>query len=401
MRILLVVSLLNKFYFSNKRTMRKILITLITLSCLFFSCNNTKKIEQQIGDKSNFKYAKLFNVERTSDYSLIRTYKQSGEIFNRILILKVDSARNLPKADFIVKKDVSSIAILSSTHIGFIDALDNLDLITGSSNPYRFYNKKLYKKYEEGKIVNIGDDMKCNVEEMIALKPDVIFTTGYEYNYNLKKVLLKAGIPFIPISEWKESTVLGRSEWVKFFGSILNKELKADSVFKEIETKYTALKTITKNIENKPTILWGSNFKGTWYMPGGKSYMGQMLVDAGANYYFKKDTTRGSIHMNIENVIECMKEADYWLSPSAFSLDELNSQDKHYHIFKALKDKNVYNYDKRMNPKGFNDYWESGIMHPDIILKDIIHILQPEMFKNYEMYYFKKLPQTSKFTREF
>lgn len=382
--------------------MRNVLITIIAISCILFSCGNSqKKKTQEVGEETNLSYAKLFKVEKTKDYSLIKTYKQSGEIFNKILVLKSDSANNLPKADFVIKKNVHSIGILSSTHIGFLEALDDLDLITGSSNPYRFYNKTLYKKYKEGKIANIGDDMKCNVEEMIALKPDVIFTTGYEYNYNLKKVLLKADIPFIPISEWKESTVLGRSEWVKFFGTVLNKELKADSVFQEIETKYTTLKNTAKNIERKPTVLWGSNFKGTWYMPGGKSYMGQMLIDAGANYYFKKDTTRGSIHMNIENVIECMKDADYWLSPSAFSLDELKTQDKHYHIFKALINKNVYNYDKRMNPKGFNDYWESGIMHPDIVLKDIIHILQPEMFKDYEMYYFKKLPQTSEFTREF
>ena len=282
-----------------------------------------------------------------------------------------------------------------------MESLGVEELITGSSNPYRFYNKKLLQKYDEGKIVNIGDDMKCNIESMMALKPDVVFTTGYEYNYNLKNVLLKANIPFIPVSEWKESSILGRTEWVKFFAQFFNKEAKADSLFNTLRTNYNNLKKFTSEIKYKPSILWGSNFKGTWYMPGGKSYMGQMFVDAGANYYFKNDTTRGSIHMNIENVIESMQNADYWLSPSAYSIDEIKQQDKHYHIFKALKENKVFNYNKRMNPMGFNDYWESGIMHPDIILKDIIHILHPDLFKDYEMYYFQKLLEKSTFKREY
>jgi iron complex transport system substrate-binding protein len=382
--------------------MKNIFLIILASLLLFSSCKNTQKKENvKEGKIITLEHAKLFDIQKTDNYSLIRTYNHEGKSFCSVLIIKNDSCKNLPKADFVIHHPIKTIAILSSTHIGYLEAIDQLDLITGSSNPYRFYNKKLYKKYQEGKIVNIGDDMKCNIEEMIALKPDVIFTTGYEYNYNLKNILLKASIPFIPVSEWKESTILGRTEWVKFFGTILNKEAKADSIYKKLEKNYTELKTLTKNLENKPTVLWGSNFKGTWYMPGGQSYMGQMLTDAGANYHFKQDSTRGSIHMNIENVIETMQNADFWLSPSAYSIKELYSQDKHYHIFKALKNKNVFNYDKRMNPKGFNDYWESGIMHPDIILKDIIHILHPQLFKDYEMYFFHKLPEISKFKREY
>jgi len=382
--------------------MKRIIYLLISLTLLLCSCNSNQKKQAKLnGDIVSLEHAKLFDITRNKDYSLINTYEQSGKKFCSILIIKNDKAKNLPKADFVVKNPIKSIAILSSTHIGFLEALDELDKITGSSNPHRFYNKKLLKKFEHGDIINIGDDMKCNIESMIALKPDVIFTTGYEYNYNLKKILLKADIPFIPISEWKESTILGRTEWIKFFGEFFDKGDKAASLFHSLDNKYTKLKELTQNLKNKPSVLWGSNFKGTWYMPGGKSYMGQMLVDAGANYKFRNDSTRGSIHMNIENVIETMQDAEYWLSPSAFSIAEMKKQDKHYHIFKALKNKQVYNYDKRINPKGYNDYWESGIMHPDIILKDIIHILHPDLFKNYEMYYFHKLPDTSEFKRDY
>jgi iron complex transport system substrate-binding protein len=384
----------------KKHKMKKILIFLFVLTTIISCGNNQNKTKKDLNTK-NLDYARLFQIDNNKNYTLITTRKKDGTVYNKILLVKNEIKKDLPKADFIINKPVKSIGVLSSTHIGFLVALNSENLITGCANPHRIYNKQLQSRIKDGSIVNIGDDMKCNIESMISLKPDVIFTTGFEYNYNTKKILKKAGIPFIPISEWKESNILGRTEWVKLFAAFVNKQKLADSIFKETTSRYNRYKKLAKTFKNKPTIMWGSNFKGTWYMPGGKSYIGQMLVDAGSNYYFSKDTTRGSIQLNIENVIENMKDADFWLAPSAYSISEIKKQDKHYHIFKSLKTRNVFNYDKRMNKNGFNDYWESGIMHPDIILKDIIHILHPEAFKNYNTFYFRKIPETSKYKREY
>ena len=169
-------------------------------------------------------------------------------------------------------------------------------------------------------------------------------------------------------------------------------DAKYIALSEEIEKRYNFLKDKTQNLTNKPTILYGNNFKGSWYMPGGKSYMAQILNDAGANYYFRNDTTKGTLHMSIESVIDIMQDSDYWLSPSANSMKELKNADKHYKIFKAFKTGKVFNYTERVNANGFNDYWESGVMNPDIILSDIIHILHPDLLEDYKLYYYKQLP---------
>jgi iron complex transport system substrate-binding protein len=44
-----------------------------------------------------------------------------------------------------------------------------------------------------------------------------------------------------------------------------------------------------------------------------------------------------------------------------------------------------------MSPGGGNDYWESGAINPQVILKDIASILHPELFENYDLVYYRKI----------
>ena len=51
----------------------------------------------------------------------------------------------------------------------------------------------------------------------------------------------------------------------------------------------------------------------------------------------------------------------------------------------------IYNNNARLTETGGNDYWESGVINPDVILKDIIVILHPDMFPGYKTFYYRKL----------
>lgn len=374
--------------------MNKLFLLFAIISFFITSCKNAKVEKESTNIKvESPKYAKLFNIERHEGYKYLNVLNNEEKTIYRLLI--ADNKKSIPtgnKADFILNKPINNVGILSSTHIGFLNAIEKAHLIHSSTNPQRIYDSTLYKKYKTGNIVNIGDAMSTNVEQILALHPDIIFYTGYEHNKNTQRLLQKAGIAYIPIVEWKENTILGRTEWIKFFGELFSERTKSDSIFIQTEKRYNRLKKRTQNIANKPSVLYGNNFKGTWYMPGGRSYMAQILKDAGANYYFKNDTTNGSLHMSIESVIDLMQDADFWLSPSANNMKELGKADKHYNIFKAFQTGRVYNYTERLNESGFNDYWESGVMNPDIILSDIIHILHPNLLNNYKLYYYKQLP---------
>jgi iron complex transport system substrate-binding protein len=51
----------------------------------------------------------------------------------------------------------------------------------------------------------------------------------------------------------------------------------------------------------------------------------------------------------------------------------------------------MFNNNNRVTLRGGNDYWESGSINPQIILKDIGAILHPELFPGYELYYYKRI----------
>ncbi len=370
-------------------------IYILSFICLLFaiSCkNNTNKKNITTGDVEHPQYAKLFNIEKHDRYKYINVLDQNGENIYRLIVANENGC--VPKdnnADFVISKKITNIGILSSTNIGYLKAIGKADLIRSSTNPKRIYDSTLFSGFQNGDIANIGDEMKTNVEKILDLKPDIVFHTGFEQNSKIENLLHKAGIAYVPIIEWKEENIFGRTEWVKLFGEIFNQRHKADSTFNEKVKRYNILKKKTKELKNKPSILYGNNFKGTWHMPGGKSYVAQILRDAGSNYHFINDTTRGTLHLSIEYVIDILKDADYWLAPSANSINELKSKDKHYSIFKALKQNKVYNYTARVNKNGYNDYWESGVMNPDIILSDIIYILHPYLLDNYKPFYYKQL----------
>ncbi|HCK23371.1 MAG TPA: iron ABC transporter substrate-binding protein, partial [Bacteroides graminisolvens] len=117
-----------------------------------------------------------------------------------------------------------------------------------------------------------------------------------------------------------------------------------------------------------------------------------LFRDAGGSYFYANDTTAsGSRSSTIEEALVHFGQADVWVGADASSLEELGSIDKKYGLFKAFKNKQVYNINKRKNKNGGNDYWESGVARPDLLLSDMIRILHPELLPDYETVYMEKL----------
>jgi iron complex transport system substrate-binding protein len=85
-------------------------------------------------------------------------------------------------------------------------------------------------------------------------------------------------------------------------------------------------------------------------------------------------------------------EADFWLNAgSAGSKAEIEALDPRLNDIPCWISGNIYNNTKRMSPGGGNDYWESGTMNPHLILKDIASILHPELFRDHELVYYRKI----------
>jgi len=331
--------------------------------------------------------------------SYFQQYKQI-KVFNpwrekavlAVYYLVTDTAVQTPKDGVKLQIPLQNIGITSCTQIEFFALAGDLSAVKGVCSPELIYNQTLQQSYQKGELVYLGDGFRFNVENLLLLNPDALMLTTYseQEDENMRR-LKKTGIRLIYNNEWTENSLLARAEWIKFAACFFNKEAIADSLFNEVEKNYLRLKKLAQTVQHRPVIIAGGNFKGTWYMPSGKVFMGKLYEDAGGYYYYANDTSLGSLPLNFETVLLHQQHADVWLNAQANSIAELLAQDSRYSLFDAVQNKRVYNFNAKATDKGANDFWESGLAHPDKILSDVIWILHPELLPDYQAVYIRKL----------
>ncbi len=359
---------------------------------LLLSCTGKPSTPDSLVDSDGLKYAMGFVVQEQDDYRrIVVNNPWQPEIPMAVYYLVAHDSVTTPDDGMKIKVPVTSIAVSSVTQVGFLDALQAVNLITGSCSPELIYQPELKQRLTNGQLVHLGDAFTINVERTMLLNPSVVMMSGYKQDDPYAERVRKVGIPVVYINEWMEETVLGRAEWLKFVALLLGEELKADSIFTEVESQFFAIKDSVSRAIQRPTVLTGSNFRGTWYMPGGKNYMAHMLQDAGAAYFYASDNSKGSMPLNVESVLKNFANADVWLNANFLSLKELLEADGKHALFSAVEAKRVYNFNKRLLPSGANDYWESAVVRPDWLLADLVHILHPGLFPDHDLMYYQQL----------
>jgi iron complex transport system substrate-binding protein len=377
---------------------------LVALLILFTSCKQGNEFnehtqgisinEYEHRNNTKIKYARLFNIEYYTGYKKITLFNpwKNNEVYYTYLLVSDNHAKlRSSEREVVVKTPANSIITLSTTHIGLLNQLNLASKLIGVSTLGFVYNEELKKRIDKNEIIGVGYQNELNVEKIIDLSPGLIMTTGFEDFHDKLKLVEKAGVPVAYNLEYMEDSPLARAEWIKFAAAFFNCDQLADSIFNEIENKYNNIKQLVQSIKDRPKVLVGKVNKGTWYVPGGNSYVASLLRDAGAYYHWKSDTSKGSIPMSFEMVLENQMEADFWIDSRAVSISALLKDDEKYVRFKAFRNKNVYCFSKRELKSGANDYWETGLVNPQLILADLIKIVHPEILPDHELIYYKKL----------
>jgi iron complex transport system substrate-binding protein len=270
--------------------------------------------------------------------------------------------------------------------------LGELSTVKGVCTPHLIYNDTLRARYAAGQIQSLGDAHNVNLEQLLHLRPDVYFAASYNQQDEQAKRLQQSGVNLVFNNEWTEQSLLARAEWIKFVAAFYDKEAMADTIFTRIEYNYEAAKTIAQSVEQKPTVMAGGNFKGTWYMPSGASYMARLFADAGADYFYKDETsTSASLALNFETVLSNFHDVDIWLNAPTTTIDALFQMDSRHRLFRSAREGRVYAFYRRTLPDGANDFWESAVARPDLVLKDLIWALHPNLLPDYTPTYIIQL----------
>lgn len=367
----------------------------LTLFFLFVQCKQEVKITDKISSENTVKYAKGFSIENYDGYTIITVknpWPKASKTYQYILKEKdgiiPDSLNSLIKINIPVK----NIVVTSTTHIPSLEMLNEENSLVGFPNLSYISSDKVRALIDAKKIKELGGNQSLNTEVLIDLQPEVIIGYGLDNNNPTLDNLQKSGLKVILNGDWNEETPLGKAEWIKFFGALYGKQKEANEIFDKIEKDYLQTIEIAKIATSNPTILAGDMFEDKWYLPKGTSWGSQLLAQAKGDYLWKETTGTGSLSLSFETVLEKAKDADFWITSGQFSsLKQMTNANPHYKQFKAFQNKNVYSFAGKKGKTGGVLYYELAPNRPDLVLKDLVKILHPELLVGYDPFFFEKL----------
>lgn len=351
-------------------------------------------------DKVNVEYAKGFTVEYHNNYKVVTVREpESEQAYTYLLVQKGTPVPEIGIDAMLIEVPVESVIALSTTQLPALDVVGEVGKLKAVGSFANVNTLSVREMIEEGSIEEVGSGSNTNTELIVSIRPDLILTTTTslpEYDKHIND-LVDAGLdPAIDI-EYKECTPLGRAEWVKYISLFFNKEKEANDYFSNVSASYEELRSKVAAVETRPTVMGGDSWQGMWYVPGGNSFIAEYIKDAGAAYFYSEDGHTASVPLDYEAVFNIGKDTDYWITSGTWDdLDVLKKEDPIYSEFKAVENGNVYTSYSRLNDKGGNDYYESGVIRPDVVLADLVKIFHPELLPDHELVYYKKLVPASR-----
>ncbi|MCH5232682.1 MAG: ABC transporter substrate-binding protein [Muribaculaceae bacterium] len=368
----------------------------LILGVIFISC---KHGSGNLPDYTHLLYSPEYSIgfeikgDENSDNVMITVsnpWQGADDVTKRLYIQK-DSVIANGLNHGVLKNEAKKIACMSSTHIAMLDALGETHRIVAVSGLPFVSNEKIRARGEE--IADIGYDGNIDYEALLAAAPDIVLLYSINSESGLQAKLDELNIPYIYIGDYLEENPLGKAEWVVAIAELVNKREKGIQIYNEICNRYNKLK---KDIEthnlSKPKVMLNIPYGDSWFMPPTGSYMADLIEAAGGEYIYKENHTTSSLPIDMEEAFELVANADYWINVGTLtSLDDLK---KNYPRFKnadcVLAGK-VYNNNKILTEGGGNAFFESGIMNPDLILRDLSTIFHPELNMDEELIYYHKL----------
>lgn len=346
---------------------------------------------QDGGDSVKMKYARNICIVKHSDHTLI-TLKDpwnKGKTLHTYIL--VNDGKNMPghlPEGTVIRTPLKNTVVSTSVHSALLMSLGREKSIGGVCDLQYVNIPWVKKSVAEGTVADCGSSMSPTIERIIEMHPDAILLSPFQNNGGYGR-LDKLNIPIIEAADYMETTALGRAEWIKFYGMMFGAEDIADSIFNAVEKDYLELMALAAKSKVRKSMLMDTKTGAVWYVPGGKSTMGQLIKDAGIAYPFAYDNNGGSLPLSFETVLERAANADIWLlrygSGKTLTLNALKSEYQGYTQFKAFKTGEVYGCNTLTST-----FYEDTPFHPERLLRDFVKIAHPDVaLKGTTEYFFK------------
>jgi iron complex transport system substrate-binding protein len=286
---------------------------------------------------------------------------------------------------------VTRVDAESTTQLPDFDLVGSVGTLVGVADTAQVSTPSVVARIKAGAISQFEGNGTLNTEQVIATAPDLFLTQGVQ---NKSYATLQAsGVKVVADADWLSETPLARAQWIEFVSLFLNKEAEATSQYNKIATAYNKLVALAATATTHPTVVDGDEYQGTWYAAGGNSYVAAELKDAGADYIYASNKSTGSTDVSIEDILKNGGSAQFWVDANPWtSLAQAKKSDSRYASLAAFKTDNVWTNSKDVNAGGGNDYYEEGVVRPDLVLADLIAIFHPSLEPNHQFTFYERIP---------
>ena len=360
---------------------------LMGVCCLLLmtGCRHQTSLSEDIGDTLRFQYAENLVVIQYPQYTVVELKDpwKKGRTLHRYILTEDDT--KVPHVEgSIVKIPLERSVVFNTAHASLLEMLGADRQIRGVCdlkymNLPNIQRRAKMEKQAATSIIDCGDSMQPDIEQIVDLKTDAILLSPFENSGGYGR-LEKIGVPIVECADYMETSALGRAEWMKFYGMLYGKEHEADSLFHVVDSVYHSISEKAKQMKRQRSMITEKLTGSTWYVAGGKSTVGQLIADANGDYVWASDEHSGSLALSFETILEKAGQSDVWVfnwSNSALpTYASLAAEFHGYKEMKAFRERNVWYIDTQKVP-----YFEEVSFRPDRLLRDYILLLHPEYQK--------------------
>ena len=256
----------------------------------------------------------------------------------------------------VIHQPLERIYMAATSPMALFDAIDSLDTVRLSGETAdNWYVQDAVDAMNAGTMIFAGKYSEPDYELLVSENCDLaIESTMILHSPKVQEMIEMLDIPvFIDRSSY-ESQPLGRTEWIKLYGAMLDKEEEAADFFASQASVVENLKDF-QNTE-KTVAFFYINTSGAAVVRNPEDYISNMIELGGARNAFRDlqdDSGKTSVPITMEQFYDTAEDADYLIYNASIdstvkTLDDLLAKDSMFADYKAVKEGNVWTTEKSM-----------------------------------------------------
>lgn len=261
------------------------------------------------------------------------------------------SAEGEPGKLIVLQEPVKNLYLVASSVMDMFAQLDRMDAISMCGlKEEDWYIPAAKQAMKDGTLLYAGKYSQPDYELLLSQNCSMAIENSMIYHTpEVMEKLEEFGIPTLVEYSSYEEHPLGRVEWVRFFGALLDQEEKADQLF---EKQKEALKRVeTEESTGKTVAFFYITSNGLVQVRQSTDYIPKMIELAGGKYVFENlgdpDSRRSTVNLQLEDFYDGAQDADFLVYNTTIdrqvqTLEDLLKKCSLLKDFKAVKNHQVW-----------------------------------------------------------